>query len=66
MRLWFSTNSDVPIYRQLATQVTLAILSGDLRTEVMVLEVPKAETEVLLAVLRAKTTEKDMTAGNRW
>lgn len=29
MRLWFSTGSDVPIYRQLVTQVTLAILSGD-------------------------------------
>ena len=31
MRLWFSPASEVPIYRQLATQVVLAILSGDLR-----------------------------------
>lgn len=31
MRLWFSANSDVPLYRQLTTQVQLAILSGDLR-----------------------------------
>ena len=31
MRLWFSSNSDVPLYRQLMTQVQLAILSGDLR-----------------------------------
>jgi GntR family transcriptional regulator len=31
MRLWFAPNSDVPLYRQLVTQVTLAILSGDLR-----------------------------------
>lgn len=31
MRLWFSQNSDVPIYRQLVTQVQLAILSGDLK-----------------------------------
>ena len=31
MRLWFSAASEVPIYRQLATQVQLAILSGDLR-----------------------------------
>src|SRR5579875_2376753 len=31
MRLWFSANSDVPLYRQLMTQVQLAILSGDLR-----------------------------------
>ena len=31
MRLWFSPHSDVPLYRQLATQVRLAILSGDLR-----------------------------------
>jgi GntR family transcriptional regulator len=30
MRLWFSSASEVPIYRQLATQVVLAILSGDL------------------------------------
>lgn len=32
MRLWFSPASEVPIYRQLVTQVVLAILSGDLRT----------------------------------
>lgn len=31
MRLWFSPSSEVPIYRQLATQVELAILSGDLK-----------------------------------
>ncbi|SNT27979.1 GntR family transcriptional regulator [Granulicella rosea] len=31
MRLWFSSSSEVPIYRQLATQVELAILSGDLK-----------------------------------
>jgi len=31
VRLWFSAASEVPIYRQLATQVQLAILSGDLR-----------------------------------
>jgi DNA-binding transcriptional regulator YhcF (GntR family) len=31
MRLWFSAASQVPIYRQLATQVQLAILSGDLK-----------------------------------
>lgn len=31
MRLWFSAHSDVPLYRQLMTQVQLAILSGDLR-----------------------------------
>ena len=31
MRLWLSTVSEVPIYRQLVTQVTLAILSGDLK-----------------------------------
>jgi GntR family transcriptional regulator len=31
MRLWFSAHRDVPLYRQLATQVQLAILSGDLR-----------------------------------
>lgn len=31
MRLWFSTASEVPIYRQLFTQVVLAILSGDLK-----------------------------------
>ena len=31
MRLWFSPESEVPIYRQLVTQVVLAILSGDLK-----------------------------------
>jgi DNA-binding transcriptional regulator YhcF (GntR family) len=31
LRLWFAPHSDVPLYRQLVTQVTLAILSGDLR-----------------------------------
>jgi GntR family transcriptional regulator len=31
VRLWFSQASEVPIYRQLATQVVLAILSGDLK-----------------------------------
>ena len=31
MRLWFSPASEVPIYRQLVTQVVLAVLSGDLR-----------------------------------
>jgi len=31
VRLWFSPASAVPIYRQLATQVVLAILSGDLK-----------------------------------
>lgn len=31
MRLWFSPASEVPIYRQLVTQVVLAILSGDLK-----------------------------------
>ena len=31
MRLWFSPASEVPIYRQLVTQVSLAILSGDLK-----------------------------------
>jgi GntR family transcriptional regulator len=30
VRFWFSTTSEVPIYRQLVTQVVLAILSGDL------------------------------------
>ena len=30
MRLWFSSASEVPIYRQLVTQMVLAILSGDL------------------------------------
>lgn len=32
MRLWFSSASEVPIYRQLVTQVSLAVLSGDLKT----------------------------------
>jgi DNA-binding transcriptional regulator YhcF (GntR family) len=31
MRLWFAPDSEVPLYRQLVTQVILAILSGDLR-----------------------------------
>jgi len=31
LRLWFSPASEVPIYRQLVTQVSLAILSGDLK-----------------------------------
>jgi DNA-binding transcriptional regulator YhcF (GntR family) len=31
MRLWFAHSGEVPIYRQLVTQVALAILSGDLR-----------------------------------
>jgi DNA-binding transcriptional regulator YhcF (GntR family) len=31
MRLWFAHSSEVPIYRQLVTQVMLAVLSGDLR-----------------------------------
>jgi GntR family transcriptional regulator len=31
MRLWFAPNSEVPVYRQLVTQVALAILSGDLK-----------------------------------
>jgi DNA-binding transcriptional regulator YhcF (GntR family) len=31
VRLWFSSSSEVPIYRQLVTQVVLAILCGDLR-----------------------------------
>lgn len=31
MRLWFSPASEVPIYRQLVTQVVLAVLSGDLK-----------------------------------
>ena len=31
MRLWFSPASEVPIYRQLFTQIVLAILSGDLK-----------------------------------
>jgi DNA-binding transcriptional regulator YhcF (GntR family) len=32
VRLWFSPASEVPIYRQLVTQVQLAILSGDLKS----------------------------------
>ena len=31
MRLWFAASSEVPVYRQLATQVVLAILSGELK-----------------------------------
>ena len=31
MRLWFSASSEVPIYRQMVTQVILAILSGELK-----------------------------------
>jgi DNA-binding transcriptional regulator YhcF (GntR family) len=31
LRLWFSPASEVPIYRQLFTQMVLAILSGDLK-----------------------------------
>ena len=31
MRLWFAHSSEVPIYRQLVTQVALAILCGDLK-----------------------------------
>lgn len=31
MRLWFAPSSEVPIYRQLVTQVVLAILSGELK-----------------------------------
>jgi DNA-binding transcriptional regulator YhcF (GntR family) len=31
LRLWFSAASEVPIYRQLVTQIQLAILSGDLK-----------------------------------
>jgi DNA-binding transcriptional regulator YhcF (GntR family) len=31
VRLWFAPSSEVPIYRQLVTQVALAILSNDLR-----------------------------------
>src|SRR5579875_2894701 len=31
MRLRFASNPDVPLYRQLVTQVQLAILSGELR-----------------------------------
>ena len=31
MRIWFAHSSEVPIYKQLETQVVLAILSGDLK-----------------------------------
>ena len=31
MRLWFSSASEVPIYRQLFTQIVMAVLSGDLK-----------------------------------
>src|ERR1700739_4113038 len=31
VRLWFAPSSEIPIYRQLVTQVILAILSNDLR-----------------------------------
>lgn len=31
MRIWFSPSSEVPIYRQLVTQIVLAILCGDLK-----------------------------------
>jgi GntR family transcriptional regulator len=31
VRLWFAASSEVPVYRQLVTQVVLAILSGELR-----------------------------------
>lgn len=31
MRLWFSPASEVPIYRQLVTQIVLAVLAGDLK-----------------------------------
>lgn len=31
MRLWFAHSSEVPIYRQLVTQVVLAVLCGDLK-----------------------------------
>ena len=31
MRLWFAPGSEVPLYRQLVTQIVLAILSGDLK-----------------------------------
>lgn len=31
MRLWFAHSSEVPIYRQLVTQMVLAVLCGDLR-----------------------------------
>lgn len=31
MRLWFAPGSEVPLYKQLATQIVLAILGGDLK-----------------------------------
>jgi len=31
MKLWFAHSSEVPIYRQLVTQIVLAVLCGDLR-----------------------------------
>ncbi|MGC2621453.1 MAG: GntR family transcriptional regulator [Acidobacteriaceae bacterium] len=31
MRLWFAASSEVPVYRQLVTQVVLAIFSGELQ-----------------------------------
>jgi DNA-binding transcriptional regulator YhcF (GntR family) len=31
VRLWFAASSEVPVYRQLATQVALAVLSGELK-----------------------------------
>ncbi len=31
MKLWFAPSSEVPIYRQMATQVMLGILAGDLK-----------------------------------
>ncbi len=31
MRMWFAPSSEVPIYRQMVTQVVLAILSGELK-----------------------------------
>jgi DNA-binding transcriptional regulator YhcF (GntR family) len=31
MKMWFTAGSEVPLYRQLGTQIVLAILSGDLK-----------------------------------
>jgi len=31
MKMWFAPGSEVPLYRQLGTQIVLAILSGDLK-----------------------------------
>jgi GntR family transcriptional regulator len=31
MKMWFSPGSEVPLYRQMGTQIVLAILSGDLK-----------------------------------